>query len=138
MEFKSILSIVSTGIILLLVLNSGFTNCLYLDVESSSGNSFGAWTSTLWKQTTEADFSAGFLNDVNVSTSLGDAIIDGCEVLYSWNNDSWDYRKKITIDHTKVEADLTDFPVLISLPSDPDIAVHSQVDGDDIFRCCHW
>jgi hypothetical protein len=32
----------------------------------------------------------------------------------SWYNSSWKYRKKITIDHTKVSADQTNFPVLIS------------------------
>ncbi|MCD4821902.1 MAG: DUF2341 domain-containing protein [Methanococcoides sp.] len=41
--------------------------------------------------------------------------------------------KKITIDHTKVEGELTDFPVLISLSTDADLAAHTQNDGDDIF-----
>src|SRR3989344_5672823 len=31
-----------------------------------------------------------------------------------WYNSSWGYRKKITIDNTKVDGDLTNFPVLIS------------------------
>ncbi len=35
----------------------------------------------------------------------------------SWYNSSWNYRKKITIDHTKVASDEANFPVLISLDS---------------------
>lgn len=44
----------------------------------------------------------------------------------------WAYRKAITIDHTKVAGDLTDFPILINLASDSDLAAHAQDDGDDI------
>ena len=50
----------------------------------------------------------------------------------SWYDSSWQYRKKITIDHTKVVADLTDFPLLISLASDSDLASSAQSSGDDI------
>jgi len=35
----------------------------------------------------------------------------------SWYNASWSYRKKITIDHTKVEGDHSSFPVLVHLDS---------------------
>ena len=34
---------------------------------------------------------------------------------------NWSYRKKITIDNTKVSANLTNFPVLINLSSDSDL-----------------
>jgi hypothetical protein len=43
----------------------------------------------------------------------------------------WSYRKMITINHTKVAGDLSDFPVLIDL-TDSDLATHAQPDGDDI------
>lgn len=49
-----------------------------------------------------------------------------------WYNTSWSSRKKITIDNTKVTADLTNFPVLISLTSDTGLAADAQDDGDDI------
>jgi hypothetical protein len=49
-----------------------------------------------------------------------------------WNS-KWQYRKTITIDHTKVQVDLLNFPVLISLKSDCDLAAHAQADGDDLF-----
>lgn len=50
----------------------------------------------------------------------------------SWYNSSWQYRKKITIDHTKVSSDQNNFPVYLDLSSDPDLATHAQADGDDI------
>ncbi len=52
----------------------------------------------------------------------------------AWYNDGWAYRKKLTIDHTKVsgDANLTDFPVLISLTSDTHLSSNAQADGDDI------
>jgi hypothetical protein len=50
----------------------------------------------------------------------------------SWYNPSWDYRKKITVNHTRVQANSTAFPVLISLTSDNDLASHAQSNGNDI------
>ena len=50
----------------------------------------------------------------------------------AWWNNNWLYRKPITIDHTLVEEDLTDFPILISLETDPDLTAHAQPDGDDL------
>jgi hypothetical protein len=49
-----------------------------------------------------------------------------------WWNANWGYRKKITIDHTKIGSSLVNFPVLISLTSDSNLASHTQSDGDDI------
>jgi hypothetical protein len=49
-----------------------------------------------------------------------------------WWNTQWQYRKKVTIDHTKVDGDLTHFPVLISLTADINLSAHAQSDGDDI------
>jgi hypothetical protein len=43
----------------------------------------------------------------------------------SWLPGGWQYRKQITIDRTKVSADLTDFPVLISF-TDPDLQSSAQ------------
>ena len=50
----------------------------------------------------------------------------------SWWNEDWQYRKEITIDHSKVIANLTDFPVLINVNYDTDLANNTQDDGDDI------
>jgi hypothetical protein len=46
-------------------------------------------------------------------------------------DEGWLYRKNITIDHTKVAGDLTNFPVLVSTV-DFDLRDKAQEDGDDI------
>jgi len=43
----------------------------------------------------------------------------------------WQYRKKIEINHDKVDCDLTNFPVLLNI-SDNDLKLKAQPDGDDI------
>jgi len=48
-----------------------------------------------------------------------------------WYDTDWFYSKKITIDHTQVDATLTDFPVLINI-TDIGLMGHAQDDGDDI------
>jgi hypothetical protein len=50
----------------------------------------------------------------------------------NWWNTSWPYRKLITIDHTKVDSSLSNFPVIISIASDSDLANKAQDDGNDI------
>jgi len=54
------------------------------------------------------------------------------ESLHPWWNADWPYRKKITIDHTKINADLQNFPVLISINNDLDLANKTQTNGGDI------
>ncbi|MDD1670920.1 MAG: DUF2341 domain-containing protein, partial [Methanomicrobiales archaeon] len=49
-----------------------------------------------------------------------------------WLSCNWQDRKKITIDHTKVSATQTDFPVLINLSSDSGLQSHARSDGYDI------
>ena len=46
-------------------------------------------------------------------------------------DEGWQYRKEITIDATKVTANLTNFPVLIAI-TDTNLASDAQPDGDDI------
>jgi hypothetical protein len=46
-------------------------------------------------------------------------------------DEDWGYKKKITINSSKVSSDLTDFPVLISI-TDSDLSSRAQSDGDDI------
>jgi hypothetical protein len=45
--------------------------------------------------------------------------------------EGWTCRKQITIDHTKVAGDVTDFPVLISI-TDASLQTKAQMNGDDI------
>ena len=49
-----------------------------------------------------------------------------------WWDCNWSYCKKIIIDHTKVDATQTNFPVLLYEGADSDLATHAQADGDDI------
>jgi len=46
-------------------------------------------------------------------------------------DEGWQYRKNITIDHTKIAGDLKNFPVLVSTV-DTDLRDKAQDDGDDI------
>ncbi|OGF27175.1 hypothetical protein A2303_06340 [Candidatus Falkowbacteria bacterium RIFOXYB2_FULL_47_14] len=48
----------------------------------------------------------------------------------SWWNDSWLYRKALTINHAQVAGDLVDFPVLV-LRTDSDFIGKAQDDGGD-------
>src|SRR5438552_2739405 len=52
----------------------------------------------------------------------------------SWYNTAWTNRKPITIYHGQVSgsSNLTNFPVLISLPSDSNLATGAQSSGNDI------
>ncbi len=49
----------------------------------------------------------------------------------AWYDTSWQYRKLISIDYTKVPSLLSNFPVLIDI-TDSDLASNAQSDGDDI------
>jgi len=44
----------------------------------------------------------------------------------------WDYRKKITIDNTNVDSNLTDFPLYVKVDSDTDIGANALGTGYDI------
>jgi PKD repeat protein len=50
----------------------------------------------------------------------------------SWYDCGWWYRKTITVDKAKVARTQDNFPVLINLASDPDLAAHARGDGNDI------
>jgi hypothetical protein len=128
MKCKWLILVASLGVILLSS-SVGITTGFFVDRENSTGNSLQAWASTQWTQTTQADFNSGILNNVDTSSSPGGVKL---AVRSDWYNAGWSYRKKITVDCTKVAADLTDFPVLVSLSSDPDLAARAQSDGDDI------
>jgi len=56
----------------------------------------------------------------------------------AWWDCNWSYAKKITIDHTKVQADQTNFPVLLYEGSDADLADYAQENGNDIVFVDRW
>ena len=58
--------------VVFLASSTGVTRGSFVDLENSVGNTFQAWTSTEWVQTTQAEFNVGVLNQVDTSTSPGD------------------------------------------------------------------
>ena len=62
-----------------------------------------------------------------IEISSGEAQLVASSDWYS----GWSYRKKITIDHTKVTGDLVNFPILVSV-TDTDLISKAQVSGADI------
>ena len=77
--------------VVLLTSNVGVTHSSFIDGENSSSNRFTAFTSTLWTQTTQADFNAGVLNNVDVVTSPGDVKLPSMAISYtpSDNTGNW-------------------------------------------------
>jgi predicted ribosomally synthesized peptide with SipW-like signal peptide len=108
------------AMLLIIGIFGGTTWAYYNDSETASGNRFQAWSADLWTQTSQADFEAGILYQVDTSSNPGNVLLAESP---NWYDIDWDYRKEITIDHTELDADLTDFPVLISIPSDTDLAL---------------
>jgi hypothetical protein len=92
------------------------TAASFTDLETGTGNSFQAWSASLWTQTTQADFEAGVTTQVDTSSSPGSVILG---VKSDWYNANWQYRRVITIDHTKVQdvanpsTTYANFPVLV-------------------------
>jgi hypothetical protein len=87
--------------------------------------------------------SEKFSGDVNITYTsesgllhvnkgnIADRIEVGTSQGQNWYDTNWQFRKKITIDDTKVDETLSNFAVLISL-TDTDLRDDAQVDGDDI------
>lgn len=48
-----------------------------------------------------------------------------------WWNSQWGYRKKLSIDHTQVHGELSNFPVLVNISTN-DLAINAKADGSDI------
>ena len=128
MRGKQWLILLASLAVALLSSNVGETRSSLIDQENSSGNSFQAWASETWVQTTREDFEAGVLNNVDTSSSPGDVELAATS---NWYNENWEYRKRITIKSSQVEADLDNFPVLIHI-TDGDFEHVAKDDGGDI------
>lgn len=57
--------------LVLLASSIGVTRSSFVDLETSSGNTFQAWASRQWVQTEKLDFEAGVLSNVDTSSSPG-------------------------------------------------------------------
>ncbi|UCF12670.1 MAG: DUF2341 domain-containing protein, partial [Thermoplasmatales archaeon] len=120
---------------------SGGTN----PVSQGSGNNVGTWAQYgiinytipvgarkvqvsyfIWEYIDGSSwYDAGSADNFSVQVATID---DGL----NWWNNSWEYRKLITINSSQVDGNLTNFPVLIYESSDSNLVSHAQSDGDDI------
>lgn len=57
---------------------------------------------------------------------------DSSIVSAEWYNDSWNYKKKITINGSLINHTVANFPFLVYNSSDTDLATYAQADGGDI------
>jgi hypothetical protein len=124
-------------VLVLLASSIGVTRSAFLDLEGSSGNSFQAWTSTLWRQTTEDDFNAGVLNQVDTSSSPDDVKL---AVRGDWYDAAWSRRAPVTIDNSG--SGLSDYQIEINLTYDSDMQVDFAdirfADSDGSTELPHW
>lgn len=102
---------------------------LFVSVEASQLNTYYCKASPLSCETPKVVLQSG---TAGASTIYMDNTSAKVRVQPSWYDPIWDYRKKITINHTRVQADLTAFPVLINLDFDSDLASRAQINGNDI------
>jgi hypothetical protein len=112
MNLRRFIFITCVALVLLASI-SGVTGSFFIDLESSSGNSFQAWASNCWTQTTQADFNAGVLNQVQTS-GPGDVTLAAQS---GWYNASWSRRRPVNI--TNAGAALSNYQVKVSLSYDP-------------------
>jgi len=122
--------------LVLLASSIGVTRSSLVDLESSTGNGFQAWASNLWQQTTQDDFNAGVLQNVQV-VSPGDVKL---AVKSGWYNSSWSYRAPITIDNSG--SSLTDYQIKVNVTYDadmkPDFSDIRFADSDGSTLLSHW
>ena len=73
---KTIACILSVLFIVLLFYGTGSVQCHFIDIQKDPQNTFTAFTSTIWTQTTQADFETGSIKFVDTTTVPGDVILD--------------------------------------------------------------
>ncbi len=134
--------------LVLLAGSIGVTSGYLFDLESSTGNTFQAWTSRQWTQTTESDFNAGVLNNVDTSSSPGDVKLEsilsepttGVGSEESWHYASWSRRAPVTINNPG--SALTDYQIKVDVTYDadmqPDFDDIRFVDSDDATELAYW
>ena len=74
MSKKFIVGIIGIAVVVVMIAAAG-TFALMSDNETSTANGAAAWTSALWTQTSQADFNAGTLNNVDTSSSPGNVTL---------------------------------------------------------------
>jgi hypothetical protein len=145
MRNKRCLALLASLGVILLASSVGGTMASFVDHESSSGNSFQAWASNTWVQTTEDDFNAGVPNQVNTSSSAGDVLLspiplptlitsDNSEVSASGDTE-WHLVKTLTF--TKDGAAYDELRIDSNLKADNPATASSSIRVDDVEKFSH-
>ena len=103
-----------------------FTDLGSLGSVSDNGN--GTYTATLTSAVTPG--TATITGTVNAAAIVDNATVNFTAV--AWVQCDYQFRKSITINFGQVTGDQTNFPVLINLPSDSELAANARSDGFDI------
>jgi hypothetical protein len=122
---RKLLAVLPPVLIISLFTISGLatTAASLTDLETATGNSFQAWSASLWTQTTQADFEAGVTTQVDTSSSTGNVILG---VKSDWYQASWSRRAPVIVNNAG--SSLTDYQVRVDISFDADM----QPDFDDI------
>ena len=75
------------------------------------------------------DYDQTTIEEPEVNQLLNDPVL--LDISDPWWNTDWPYRKEIIVNRTKVDNNLTNFPVLIDI-TDSDLQSKSQANGNDI------
>ena len=59
-------------------------------------------------------------------------LLEATDATLAWYDTNWNYRKQITIDHTKVSSTETNFSILVNLSSDANLQAHALANGNDL------
>ena len=130
---KGLTFLLSVVAITCIAFSVGTTESNFTNQEQTIDNSYGAWTSILWTQTTQSDFEAGTLTNVSPTISPGDVTLASPP---DWYDSDWSYRRQILIDHTRVDdvaapsTAYAEFPVLVYVTGLSDS--HIEDGGADI------
>jgi hypothetical protein len=73
---RTIACILSLAAVLIIIYGAGSTQCNFRDTATATGNTFAAFASATWTQTTRADFNAGLKSNVDTDTVPGDILLD--------------------------------------------------------------
>ena len=82
MKGKQWFILLASMVVVLLASSVGVTRSSFVDLETSIGNTFQAWASSKWVQTSQTDFEAGVLSQVDTSSTPGDVKLASEESKY--------------------------------------------------------
>jgi hypothetical protein len=131
------LTLLASLVMLFFASNVGITQSSLVDLENSTGNAFQGWISTPWFQTTQADFGAGVLNNVDTSLSPGDVTL---AAISGWYDASWTRRAPLTINNAG--SALSGYQVKITVIYDADMQSNFNdirfTSGDGTTLVSYW